>query len=187
MTNSCYHDIPGTSWWNTAKFDQIYHWVKLQSWLGFGDIDLIFKVTGGFRYMEFSLRMRYLMRHCLDCHQTCKYILSGLFQEFTIFLWPWPYFQGQKPTYKCKISPKNEIFNQLIDIHQTCMDISFWQACDIFSLWWHWPYFQGHFSLYVECLLAQLMDSLIACIVISLWQAEELIRFWWPWPHFSRS
>ena len=40
----------------------------------FGDFDLIFKVTGGFRYtcMKFSLKMRYLMSHCLVCHQTNK-------------------------------------------------------------------------------------------------------------------
>ena len=30
-----------------TKFAWIYHWDKLKSWLGFGNLDLIFKVTGG--------------------------------------------------------------------------------------------------------------------------------------------
>ena len=50
VTDSCTHDISWTSWWNSTKFVWIYHWNKLKSWLGFGDLDLIFKVTGGFRW-----------------------------------------------------------------------------------------------------------------------------------------
>ena len=34
--------------------------------------------------MKFSLKMRYLMSQCLDCHQTCKDLPEGGFQEFTI-------------------------------------------------------------------------------------------------------
>ena len=50
MTDSCTHNISWTSWWNSTIFAWIYHWDKLKSWLGFGDLDLILKVTGGFRW-----------------------------------------------------------------------------------------------------------------------------------------
>ena len=124
VTNSCTRDISWTSWWNSTNFAWIYYCGKLKSWLAFSDLELVFKVTGGFkwqilvpkishepvdgipqnlpsyiiwaslradyvlltltsfsrfserfRYMKFSLKMRYLMSHCLDCHQTCKGIL----------------------------------------------------------------------------------------------------------------
>ena len=127
VTESCIHDISWTNWWDSKKFALVYHWDKLKSWLCFGDLDLIFKVTGGFRYMKFSLKMRYLMNHFLVCHQLCKGLPEEWFQEFTIFLWLWPY--------------KIEI---LIDIPQTCMDISLWQVYDMISLWWPRPHFQGH-------------------------------------------
>ena len=99
VTESCTHDICWTSWWNATTFACIYHWDKLRSWIGFGG--LIFKVTRGFRYMKFSLKIRYLMSHCLDCHQTCKDLPEGWFQEYAIFWWPWFYFWGQKPIYRC--------------------------------------------------------------------------------------
>ena len=35
--------------------------------------------------MKFSLKIKYLMGPCLDCHQTCKDLPEGRFQEFTIF------------------------------------------------------------------------------------------------------
>ena len=68
----------------SMEFHQIYLqilWCKLKSWYGFGDLDLIFNVTGGFRYMKF-LKIRYLMSHCLKCHQTCPDFI-GPVDEFS--------------------------------------------------------------------------------------------------------
>ena len=46
----CAHNISWISWWNSTKLIWIYHWDKLKSWLGFGDLVFIFKVTVGFRW-----------------------------------------------------------------------------------------------------------------------------------------
>ena len=35
--------------------------------------------------MKFSLKTRYLMSHCLDCHQAFKDLPEGIFQDFTVF------------------------------------------------------------------------------------------------------
>ena len=36
--------------------------------------------------MKFSLKMRYLLKHWLDCHQTCTGIPLGYFQEVTVLV-----------------------------------------------------------------------------------------------------
>ena len=41
-----------------------------KTWLDFGDLDLIFKSTGGF-LLEILLKMRYLMSYLFVCRLTC--------------------------------------------------------------------------------------------------------------------
>ena len=61
MTISCVHDISWSSDWNFTKLAWIYHWDKLKSWLDFGDLDLIFKVFEGLKYVKNSLKLVYLL------------------------------------------------------------------------------------------------------------------------------
>ena len=42
---SCLHDISWTGWWILTKIACMQHWDMMKTWLGFGDFDLIFKVT----------------------------------------------------------------------------------------------------------------------------------------------
>ena len=60
-----------TSWWNSTKFIWIYHWDKHKSWLGFGDLDLIFifKVTVGLG--DKFLYPQYLLNQSMDFLQIC--------------------------------------------------------------------------------------------------------------------
>ena len=44
-----------------------YHQDKLKSWLDFGDLGLIFKVTG--KIGDISLKLIYLLNLCLDSYQ----------------------------------------------------------------------------------------------------------------------
>ena len=67
---------------------------SLKAWLDFSDLDLIFKVTGGLKYVNISLKLMYLLNRCLDSNQTSTAIPLGQFKELTVFWWPWPYFQG---------------------------------------------------------------------------------------------
>ena len=45
VTLSCLHDISGTGGWILTNFAWMQHWDMMKSWLCFGDLDLIFKVT----------------------------------------------------------------------------------------------------------------------------------------------
>ena len=63
--------------WNVTKLAWIYHWDELKSWLDFGDLDLIFKVTGGLKYMKISLKLIYLLNPCHDFYQTSIAIPLG--------------------------------------------------------------------------------------------------------------
>ena len=54
--------------------------------LDFGDLDLIFKVTGGLKYMKISLKLIYILNLFLDSDQTSTAIPLGQSEELTM-LW----------------------------------------------------------------------------------------------------
>ena len=59
--------------------------------------------------MKFSLKIRYLISHFLDCPQTCKYfsrVIPGVYYIFVTFT----IFSGSKANLQMYISPKNELF-----------------------------------------------------------------------------
>ena len=65
-------------WSQSMKFHQFCLDVSLElkNCLGFNDLDFNFKVTKGFGYMKFSLKMSYLMNHSLDCRQIAMIYLK---------------------------------------------------------------------------------------------------------------
>ena len=72
MTLSCLHAISWTCGWILTKFAWMYNWDMMKSWLGFGDLDLIFKVTGGLNcqiYAKRCLCAPYLMNWLADFNQ----------------------------------------------------------------------------------------------------------------------
>ena len=72
-------------WENFTKLAWIYHREKPKSWLSFGDFDSIFKVTEGFRPLNFLrgrrrdrfLYARYVLNQWMECHQTCMDLSLG--------------------------------------------------------------------------------------------------------------
>ena len=50
-----------------------------------GDLDLIFKVTGGLKYVKISLKLIYLLNLCLDSDQTSTATPLGKSKEVTLF------------------------------------------------------------------------------------------------------
>ena len=58
--------------WMLTKFTQIYHWVGEKRCLDFGDLDSIFKVTGGLKLLENSLSAFCLLKEWMDFDQTCR-------------------------------------------------------------------------------------------------------------------
>ena len=59
---SCPHSISLLNGHILAKFTQLYHWEGKKCCLDFGDLDPIFKVTGGLRLLEKSLSTPYLLK-----------------------------------------------------------------------------------------------------------------------------
>ena len=49
---TCLHSISLLNGQILAKLTQIYHWEGEKCWLDFGDLDPIFKVTGGLRSLK---------------------------------------------------------------------------------------------------------------------------------------
>ena len=55
-----------------------------KNWLDFGDLDPIFKVTGGLRLLENGFSVPYLQNEGMDFDQTCTAILLRQGQELII-------------------------------------------------------------------------------------------------------
>ena len=83
-------DIFRASGWIFSKLARIYHWNNFQKQLDFGDLDLIFKVTGVLEQMKFSLKF-YLS---LDSYQTWKNCLGGRQFSFLPKAFPHPVSQN---------------------------------------------------------------------------------------------
>ena len=93
---SCPHSIYLLNRHILAKLTQIYHWEGKKCWLDFGDLDPIFKVTGGLRLLENGLSASCLLKEWIDFNQTCTSILLGHVKELIRFWWPWLHFQGHR-------------------------------------------------------------------------------------------
>ena len=59
----------------------------MKGWLGFGDLDLIFKVTAGLKLLNLSQKVHpYLMNWLADNNQICMDITFGHDEEL---IWFW--------------------------------------------------------------------------------------------------
>ena len=152
VTLSCLHDISWTSGWILTKFAWMKHWDMIKSWLGFGDLDLIFKVTAGLKLPNLSPKVFV----CTISHE-----LVGRFQPdlhgYNIGTW-WRAdlilvtltFLSRSVCYlNCQIWAKRclcaqYLMNQLADFNQICMDITFGHDKKLNRFWWPWSNFQGH-------------------------------------------
>ena len=122
------------NWWvDLTKFAWMWHWYIKKSWLGFGDNDLIFKVTAGLTLPNLSQKM-------LLC--TVSHELVGRFQPdlhgYNIGIW-WradyvlvtlTYFSRSLQDLNFQIWAKrclcaHYLMNQLADFNHICMDITF--------------------------------------------------------------
>ena len=157
----------------------------MKSWLGFGDLDLIFKVTAGLKLQNLSPKV-------LVC--TISHELVGRFQPvlhgYNIGTW-WradlilvtmTNFSRSVQDLNCQIWAKRclcaqYLMNQLADFNQICMDITFGHDKKLNRFWWPWFNFQGHCQTYppklsqkvVVCMLSHgLLDGMLpnlqACI-----------------------
>ena len=150
MTLSCLHDISWTSGWILTKFAWMYQWDMMKSWLGFGDFDLIFKVT---------VELPNLSQKVLVC--TISHELVGSFQPdlhgYNIGTWWRPglvlvtmtYFSRSLWDLNCQIWANRclcaqYLMNQLADFNQICMVITFGHDKKLKRFWWPWSNFQGH-------------------------------------------
>ena len=75
-------DIFRASGWILFKLARIYHWNNFQRQLDFGDVDLIFKVTGVLEQMKFSLKFNLY----LDSYQTWMNCLGDVSFNFSLKL-----------------------------------------------------------------------------------------------------
>ena len=68
-----------------TKLAQLYFCDMEKNLLNFGDLDPIFKVTGGLRLLENGLSVHYLLNEWIDFHQTCTTVLLRQGQELIRF------------------------------------------------------------------------------------------------------
>ena len=133
-------------------FIRTNYWDMMKSWLGFGDLDLIFKVTVGLKLPNLSPKV-------LVC--TISHELVGRFQPdlhgYNIGTW-WranlilvtlTYFSRSVRDLNCQIWAKRclcaqYLMNQLADFNQICMDITFGHGKMLNRFLWPWSNFQGH-------------------------------------------
>ena len=73
---ACLHLISWRNSWILTKLAQLYCCDMEKNCLYFGDLDPIFKVTGGLRLLENSLSVLYLLIEWMDFHQTHNYIVE---------------------------------------------------------------------------------------------------------------
>ena len=140
----------------------------MKSWLGFGDLDLIFKVTA-------ELKLPNLSQKVLVC--STSHELVGRFQPdlhgYNIGTW-WRadlvlvtsiYFSRSLRDLNCQVWAKRCLcaqclMNYLADFKQICMDVTFGHDQKLNRFWWPWSSFSfGH--------------------------DKKLNRFWWPWSNFQ--
>ena len=128
----------------------------MKSWLGFGDLYLIFKVTAGLKLPNLSPKV-------LVC--TISHELVGRFQPdlhgYNIGTW-WradlilvtlTYFSRSVRDLNCQIWAKRclcaqDLMNQLADFNQICMDITFGHDKKLNRFWWPWSNFQDDCQTY---------------------------------------
>ena len=92
----CLHPISWMNEWILTKLVNLYCCNMEKSWLDFGDLDPIFKVTGGLRLLENGLNAPYLLKEQMDFDQTCTAILLWLEKELIRFWWPRSHLQGHR-------------------------------------------------------------------------------------------
>ena len=68
---ACPHPVSWMNGWIFTKPVRLYCWDMEKNWLDFGDLDPIFKVTGGLRLLENGLSTPYLQNEWKDFDQTC--------------------------------------------------------------------------------------------------------------------
>ena len=91
---ACLHPISWRNVWILTKLAQVYCCDMEKNWFDFGDLDPIFKVTGGLRLLINGLSASYLLNEWMDFDQTCTAILLTQVQELIRFWWHWPHFQA---------------------------------------------------------------------------------------------
>ena len=81
------------------SYIDIYYQDKHKSFLDFDNFVLIWNVTGGLKYVKFSVRMRYFLSYLLDPHKTYRYIFGSISWVDYVLVALIPLL-GEKSTYK---------------------------------------------------------------------------------------
>ena len=132
-----------------TRLAQIHCWEGRTSWLDFGDLGTIFKVTATFFNVWNFVSMRYLMNQWTDLDQTCTDTLLGRCEELVRFCWPWLNFQGHSNL--CNVLnfvSGRYLLNQWTYFDQTCIDTMLGGCEELIRFWWPWLNFQGHSNLF---------------------------------------
>ena len=147
-----------------------------KNWLDFGDLDSIFKVTGGLRLLENGFSAPYLQNEWLDFDETSTAILLRQGQELIRFGWPLSHFQGYRETQivgKCLFCTLS--LEWMGGFDQTSTAILLRQGQELYNyivvhgkelirFWWPWLHFQGHRR-------AQIVGKWLFCTLSPEWMA----------------
>ena len=112
----------------------------MKSWLGFGDTDLIFKVTAGFKWP--NLNKKVLI--CMLSHEP----EAGMFPNL---LYYWGRIKSRLDFCDLDLIflSTRYLRNQLANSEKTnCMDRTLGHSEELIRFWWPWPIFQGRCGTY---------------------------------------
>ena len=131
----------------------------MMSWLGFGDHDLIFKVTAGLKLPNLSPKVLVctISHDLVDGFQPDLHGYNiGTWWRADLILVTLTYFSRSVRGLNCQIWAKmclcaQYLMNQLADFNQICMDITFGHDKKLKRFWWPWSNFQVTVRLLVEC------------------------------------
>ena len=122
----------------------------MMSWLGFGDLDIIFKVTAGLKLPNLNPKVLVctISHELVDRFQPDLHGYNiGTWWRADLILVTLTYFSKPVRDLNCQIWAKRclcaqYLMNQLADFNKICMDITFGHDKKLNRFWWPWSNFK---------------------------------------------
>ena len=130
---ACLHCISWRNGWILTKLAQPNCCGMENNWFDFGDLDSIFKVTGGLILLDNGLSARYLLNEWMDFDQICRAILLRQRQELIRFFVTLIPFSRLHKGYDCRKWLVSTLSHWGMD--------EFWPNLHI-GILWPWVYYR---------------------------------------------
>ena len=141
---ACLHPISGMNGRIFTKHVHLYCWDMEKNWLDFGDLDPIFKVTGGLRLLEntpvCTLSPEWMnewnltkLIHLYCCDMEMNWLDFGDLKPIFKVTW-WLRLLENGLSAPC-------LMKEWMDFDQHCTTILLWHEKELIRFWWPWLQF----------------------------------------------